>query len=129
MSEITQAHPNRDALLELAAGFMRHDPLCAIIGGYGYCSCGMELAKNQLLASRPSPVGFEQSLIDDLAAIPEGGEIWTRSEWLNVLAARARSIKSQPSSTGGDPAHLCMSPAICPICSKPDRLTSKDGVD
>lgn len=28
-----------------AVPFMRHDGLCAIIGGYGYCSCGMEAAR------------------------------------------------------------------------------------
>lgn len=33
-----------------AAKHMRHDGLCAIIGGYGFCSCGMEEARDALLA-------------------------------------------------------------------------------
>lgn len=28
-----------------AVPFMRHDGLCAAVGGYGYCSCGMEPAR------------------------------------------------------------------------------------
>jgi hypothetical protein len=35
-------------LLEQAAKYMRHDGLCAIIGGYGYCSCGMEAARSAI---------------------------------------------------------------------------------
>jgi hypothetical protein len=35
--------------------FVRHDGLCAIIGGYGYCSCGLEAALESL-----SPTGVEE---------------------------------------------------------------------
>lgn len=38
----------RAEALEEAVKFMRHDGLCAIIGGYGYCSCGMEKAREAL---------------------------------------------------------------------------------
>jgi hypothetical protein len=36
-----------------ASKFMRHDGLCAIIGGYGYCSCGFDEAKAAIVSAVP----------------------------------------------------------------------------
>lgn len=40
-----------EAVSQRAAKFMRHDGLCALIVGYGFCSCGMEATKDELLVS------------------------------------------------------------------------------
>jgi hypothetical protein len=31
--------------------FVRHKELCAVIGGYGFCSCGLEAAQNIVAAA------------------------------------------------------------------------------
>lgn len=63
--------------VERAAGFMRHDGLCAAVGAYGYCDCGMEAAKAAALAL-PAPVvegdareRFKTAMVD--AARARGG--------------------------------------------------------
>lgn len=56
LNAIPQPPAGGDAgAVERAAGFMRHDGLCAAVGAYGYCDCGMEAAKAAALAI-PAPV-------------------------------------------------------------------------
>ena len=38
----------RDALAAIVEKYARHDGLCGIIGGYGYCTCGLDAARKAL---------------------------------------------------------------------------------
>lgn len=40
----------RDALAAIVEKYARHDGLCGIIGGYGYCTCGLDDARAKLEA-------------------------------------------------------------------------------
>lgn len=43
-----EALSGRVAAYEKIATFARHDALCGIIGGYGYCTCGLDDARHLL---------------------------------------------------------------------------------
>jgi hypothetical protein len=55
---------------ERAKRFMRHDGLCGIVGGYGYCTCGMEEARDAL--TTPAQ-GLDAATIERCARIVADG--------------------------------------------------------
>jgi hypothetical protein len=54
-------------VVQAAAAFMKHNGLCGIVGGYGYCTCGMEKARESLLNTRPPAATLDPATVEAIA--------------------------------------------------------------
>lgn len=70
-----------EGLKALVKRRMRHDGLCGIVGGYGYCTCGMDADKAALLAHIAGEDGRVEAAVgwQDIASAPKDGseiDLW-----------------------------------------------------